>query len=83
MNIYRRKDKQNHKETKKYINMQTNEKIVTQSAKKLVKQTAIHSSCYRSATRPLSYFPIIRSEIGRRSFTIRLEYRGRSGQQLT
>ena len=33
MNIYRRKDKQNHNETKKHINMQTNEKIVTQSAK--------------------------------------------------
>ena len=31
-----------HKEMKKHINMQTNEKIVTQSAK-LVKQMAIHS----------------------------------------
>ena len=39
MNIYRRKDKQNHKETR-----QTNENIVTQSVKRLVKQTAIHSS---------------------------------------
>ena len=33
-NIYWRKDKQNHQETKKHINMQTNEKIVNQSAKR-------------------------------------------------
>ena len=41
MNIYRRKDKQNHKETKKYINMQTNEKSHSVSQK--VSQANGHS----------------------------------------
>ena len=41
MNIYRRKDKQNHKETYKHADKRKNSHSVSQ---KLIKQTAVHSS---------------------------------------